>query len=220
MARGPYGAGAWRAAPMKLAGVDVSLAVEPGTSVALLGHNGAGKTTLTRMLMGLVRPRAGRVSVGGATFDRTLTIDASALELLVRRLDVRHAVIDDRPRRIVHRVRGGRQREPDAIAVEECECRRHLEQQLHAEYVAVKRGRARQLAGQRLVVPLHHPLAGLTVADKMDDVEGLVLAACGPSKAECTDAIGCVDIAPGDPIHIAYALTVSGATASAPEPIA
>ena len=31
---------------------------------------------------------------------------------------------------------------------------------------------------------------------------------------ECTDAIGCVSIAPGDPIHIAYALTVSGATAS------
>ncbi len=29
----------------------------------------------------------------------------------------------------------------------------------------------------------------------------------------CTDAIGCVDIAPGAPIHIAYALTVSGATA-------
>ncbi|HLE13512.1 MAG TPA: branched-chain amino acid ABC transporter substrate-binding protein [Anaerolineales bacterium] len=30
---------------------------------------------------------------------------------------------------------------------------------------------------------------------------------------ECTDAIGCVDIAPGDPIHLAWALTVSGATA-------
>jgi branched-chain amino acid transport system substrate-binding protein len=30
---------------------------------------------------------------------------------------------------------------------------------------------------------------------------------------ECTDAIGCVDIAPGDPIHFAYALSVSGATA-------
>ena len=29
-----------------------------------------------------------------------------------------------------------------------------------------------------------------------------------------SDALGCVDIAPGDPIHIAYALTVSGATAS------
>ncbi len=43
---------------------DVSLAIADGESVALLGHNGAGKTTLTRMLMGLVRPRAGRVSVG------------------------------------------------------------------------------------------------------------------------------------------------------------
>ena len=42
----------------------VSLAIEPGESVALLGHNGAGKTTLTRMLMGLVRPRAGRVMIG------------------------------------------------------------------------------------------------------------------------------------------------------------
>ncbi len=42
---------------------DVSLAIAPGESVALLGPNGAGKTTLTRMLMGLVRPRAGRVCV-------------------------------------------------------------------------------------------------------------------------------------------------------------
>jgi branched-chain amino acid transport system substrate-binding protein len=43
-----------------------------------------------------------------------------------------------------------------------------------------------------------------------------VLGACQPAAAtyECTDAIGCVDIAPGDPVHIAYALTVSGATAS------
>ncbi len=43
---------------------DVSLGIEAGESVALLGPNGAGKTTLTRMLMGLVRPLAGRVSVG------------------------------------------------------------------------------------------------------------------------------------------------------------
>jgi energy-coupling factor transporter ATP-binding protein EcfA2 len=42
---------------------DVTLGIEPGSSVALLGANGAGKTTLTRMLMGLVRPTAGRVLV-------------------------------------------------------------------------------------------------------------------------------------------------------------
>ncbi len=44
-------------------------------------------------------------------------------------------------------------------------------------------------------------------------VAGIVLTACAGAKFECTDAIGCVDIAPDEPIHIAYMLTVSGATA-------
>ncbi|HMK09211.1 MAG TPA: branched-chain amino acid ABC transporter substrate-binding protein [Anaerolineales bacterium] len=35
-----------------------------------------------------------------------------------------------------------------------------------------------------------------------------------PAAFQCTDAIGCVDVAPGDPIHLAWALTVSGATAT------
>jgi len=66
-------------------------------------------------------------------------------------------------------------------------------------------------------------LALLTIAS-------LVLAACAPAAAteapaaatdvpaepaaafECTDAIGCVDVAPGDPIHIAWIQTVTGAT--------
>ena len=43
---------------------DVSLAIPAGASVALLGPNGAGKTTLSRLLVGLRRPRAGRVLVG------------------------------------------------------------------------------------------------------------------------------------------------------------
>lgn len=42
----------------------VSLVVEPGECVALLGPNGAGKTTLTRMVMGLIRPREGTITVG------------------------------------------------------------------------------------------------------------------------------------------------------------
>ena len=43
----------------------------------------------------------------------------------------------------------------------------------------------------------------------------LLLAACQPAAPafQCTDTIGCVDIAPDAPIHIAYALTISGATA-------
>ncbi|MCI0553423.1 MAG: ABC transporter substrate-binding protein [Anaerolineae bacterium] len=35
-----------------------------------------------------------------------------------------------------------------------------------------------------------------------------------PPAFECTDAIGCVDIAPGEPIHIAWIQSVSGATAA------
>jgi branched-chain amino acid transport system ATP-binding protein len=39
----------------------VSLAIDAGTSVGLLGRNGMGKTTLIRTLMGYVRPTSGHV---------------------------------------------------------------------------------------------------------------------------------------------------------------
>jgi branched-chain amino acid transport system substrate-binding protein len=39
---------------------------------------------------------------------------------------------------------------------------------------------------------------------------GLLLVACGGKEYECTDALGCVTYAPGDPIRIASALVISG----------
>lgn len=42
----------------------VSLVMKPGQVVALVGRNGAGKTTLSKMLIGLLRPEAGRVLIG------------------------------------------------------------------------------------------------------------------------------------------------------------
>ena len=48
-----------------LAGVDLSVA--PGETLALVGPSGSGKSTLVALLAGLMRPSAGRVTVG--TYD-------------------------------------------------------------------------------------------------------------------------------------------------------
>ena len=44
----------------------VSLEIEEGSFVALVGHNGSGKSTLAKLLNGLLTPTAGRVLVYGA----------------------------------------------------------------------------------------------------------------------------------------------------------
>ncbi|MEO8261903.1 MAG: ATP-binding cassette domain-containing protein [Pseudolysinimonas sp.] len=43
---------------------EVSLRAEPGTITALLGPNGAGKSSLVLALAGVLKPRAGSVSIG------------------------------------------------------------------------------------------------------------------------------------------------------------
>ncbi|WP_329388521.1 ABC transporter ATP-binding protein/permease [Streptomyces sp. NBC_01351] len=55
-------------------GVDVlhqvSMAVPPGTRMALVGPSGAGKSTLGRLLAGIYAPRSGEVTLGGAQLAR------------------------------------------------------------------------------------------------------------------------------------------------------
>jgi ABC-2 type transport system ATP-binding protein len=46
----------------------LSFTVEPGTITGFLGPNGAGKTTTLRMLLGLITPDAGTVTISGHTY--------------------------------------------------------------------------------------------------------------------------------------------------------
>ncbi len=54
---------------------DVTLRIEPGCVLGLLGANGAGKTTLLRLIIGLHRPTAGWAKV----FGKTMTPNAADL---------------------------------------------------------------------------------------------------------------------------------------------
>ena len=49
--------------PLALAGI--SLTVEPGQRVAVIGHTGAGKSTLLELLQGFLRPTEGNIRVNG-----------------------------------------------------------------------------------------------------------------------------------------------------------
>jgi branched-chain amino acid transport system ATP-binding protein len=49
---------------------DVSIAVEQGQIVTLIGANGAGKTTLLKTISGLIRPTAGKIEFEGQNIAR------------------------------------------------------------------------------------------------------------------------------------------------------
>jgi ABC-2 type transport system ATP-binding protein len=75
-------------------GIDISVA--PGETVALLGPNGAGKSTTIDMLLGLLDPDAGTVTVFGMTPTRAIDAGAVGAMLqtgaLIRDLSVRELV--------------------------------------------------------------------------------------------------------------------------------
>ena len=57
----------------------VTLAVPPGTVVALLGRNGAGKTTTLKSILGLTPPQRGQVVLDGQEIQGLHTFDIAAM---------------------------------------------------------------------------------------------------------------------------------------------
>lgn len=90
---------------------DISMTVQAGEVVGMLGHNGAGKTTLVKQVVGLLKPDHGSIRIGG--------YDAVAKPDMARRLisvQAQGAVPIDglSPRRaieLVGRIRGGQAQE-------------------------------------------------------------------------------------------------------------
>nr|VDG62253.1 mutacin ABC transporter, ATP-binding protein MutF [Streptococcus thermophilus] len=56
----------------------VTLTTQPGRVHALLGPNGAGKSTLMSVMLGLIEPDAGAVTLMGQPFDRALLRNVGA----------------------------------------------------------------------------------------------------------------------------------------------
>lgn len=69
--------------PTRPALVGVDLRIEPNTTVGLVGPSGAGKSTIAEVLLGLRRPAAGRVLVGGIDLADVRRSDWSRLTALV-----------------------------------------------------------------------------------------------------------------------------------------
>jgi lipopolysaccharide export system ATP-binding protein len=53
---------------------EISIAVRAGEIIGLLGRNGAGKTTTFQMMVGLVRPESGTISLDGDDISRMTTV--------------------------------------------------------------------------------------------------------------------------------------------------
>ncbi|WP_319584229.1 ABC transporter ATP-binding protein [uncultured Pseudodesulfovibrio sp.] len=67
---------------------DVSLRIESGERVALMGHNGSGKSTLARHLNGLLRPDSGAILFDGeSTADLPVAVLAGKAALLFQNPD-------------------------------------------------------------------------------------------------------------------------------------
>ncbi len=188
-------AGVWHelhAGPAILRGV--TLRVQPGESVALMGRNGAGKSTLLRHAAGLLEPTRGRISRAGRValllqnpgdyfVHEHVEEEASAPALAAVGLT---AMAHRHPRdlsggerqRLALAIVTGSGEEPALLALDEPT--RGMDREAKAELARELRHRAEQ--GQAVIVATHDPEFAAACADRA------VLMADGRVIADCTAA--------------------------------
>jgi energy-coupling factor transporter ATP-binding protein EcfA2 len=156
----------------------VTLSVQPGESVALMGRNGAGKSTLLRHAAGLLEPTRGRISRGGRValllqnpgdyfvherVDQEAPAEALAavgLELMGER-NPRDLSGGERQRLALAIVTGSGE-EPAVLALDEPT--RGMDREAKAELALELRNRAKQ--GQAVIVATHDPEFAAACADR------------------------------------------------------
>ncbi|MBM3487779.1 MAG: ABC transporter ATP-binding protein [Alphaproteobacteria bacterium] len=99
----------------------VSIAAEPGVLLGLIGPNGAGKSTLLRVLAGIERPTAGRVTLDGAALETIPgAVRARRIAYLAQGSTVHWPLTVERLvalGRLPHRSRFGAETETDRAAI-------------------------------------------------------------------------------------------------------
>lgn len=74
---------------------DLSLEIEPGGKVAILGQNGSGKSTLANCIYRITSPRAGRVEIDGHDVREVHPLELRSEIALARGLDLFHGTIEE-----------------------------------------------------------------------------------------------------------------------------
>lgn len=189
--------------------------VEPGETLALVGPNGSGKTTLLKAAAGLVRPTAGRVSVGGLDVRTRGKETRRGIGYMPQRLGFPEGATPREVLRLIARLREADLPHP-ASALERVGLEDVLDRQIETLSGGMRQrlGLAIALLGEPAVLLLDEPSAAL-------DPTGALLMRdllCGLSKEGKTIVISSHDLTEVEAVADRLAVFIAGKLVAAGGP--